>query len=114
MAASTCTLPAFSLSDSLSFVKQELRRIPRGVRIGLRKLGLFDDLLQELHLAYLQAKPKAAQSTDISRALHAAGERFRYHQLVRRAQREVPEDFAGRAYRALVYGESVDDIDKSE
>jgi hypothetical protein len=104
MSSCACTLPSFSLANSLAFVKQELKRIPRGVRIGLRKLGLFEDLIQELHLAYFLAQKKATGASDINRALHAAGERFRYREIVRRAQREVAEELAGAAYHSLVYG----------
>ena len=114
MSSYACTHPDFFLSDSLSFVKRELFRIPRGVRIGLRKLGLLEDLVQELHLAYYEAQAKAAENEEVSKALHAAGERFRYREVVRRAQREVHEDFAGGAYHALVYGEAPEPDEGSE
>lgn len=106
MATYSCTHPQFSFSDSLSFVRRELKRIPRVVRIGLRKLGLLEDLEQELHLAFFQTASLTNDFQEIARALHAAGERFRYREIVRRKEREVAEGFAGSAYHALVYGEA--------
>lgn len=105
MATSTCIAPDFSILPSHHFVKQELRRIPNSVRIGLHRLGLSQDLEQELHLAYYEKQSQKSNDAGIKKALHAAGERFRYREIVRRAKREVPEEFAGAAYHSLMYGE---------
>lgn len=106
MATSRCTAPEFSVPPSYHFVKQELRRIPNSVRIGLRRLGLSQDLEQELHLAYYGRQSQNVDDVVIRKALHAAGERFRYREIVRRAKHEVPEEFAGAAYHSLMYGEA--------
>src|ERR1700690_2209673 len=103
--AQASTIPGLPLPSSISFVTQELRRIPRSVHIGLSKLGLSEDLAQELHLAYYESHPTKDGGVAVKKALHAAGERFRYKEMVRRAQREVPEAFAGASYHSLVYGE---------
>ena len=89
---------------SLPFVNQELQRIPGRTRACLIQLGLGGDLIQELHLSYFQSQAQGNTHVAIRRALHAAGERFRYHEIVRRAKYEVPEELAGAAYHRLVYG----------
>jgi hypothetical protein len=89
---------------SLPYVNQELKRIPSRTRVRLILLGLGEDLSQELHLAYLQSQAQGNDQMATRRAIHAAGERFRYHEIVRRAKYEVPEELAGTAYHRLVYG----------
>jgi hypothetical protein len=89
---------------SRDYVKQELRRIPIAARIRLNQLGFSADLEQELHLAYyLKIKDRPTPAA-LKRAIHAAGERLRYREVVRRAKYEVPEEFAGTNYHQLVYG----------
>lgn len=72
----------------------------------MHRLGLSQDLEQELHLAYYEGQSEKFDDTDTKKALHAAGERFRYREIVRRAKYEVPEEFAGAAYHSLMYGET--------
>jgi hypothetical protein len=107
--ASQSHVPTVSLSliPSTPFVEKELRRIPKSARIGFKKLGLLEDLKQELHLAFYQSQ--APDSVEPTKAMHAAGERFRYREVVRRARREVPEALAPRSYHTLVYGEPPED-----
>src|SRR2546427_472086 len=90
---------------SLDYVNQELRRIPKAARIGLNRLGFGADLTQELHLAYYETVRKDSTPAALKRAIHAAGERLRYREAVRRAKYDVPEEFAGRKYHLLMYGE---------
>lgn len=108
--ASQSHVPTISVSPipSTPFVEKELRRIPKSARIGFKKLGLLEDLNQELHLAFYQSLAPE-NSGELAKAMHAAGERFRYREVVRRAQREVPEALAPRSYHTLVYGESPED-----
>jgi hypothetical protein len=73
MSSYTCTHQQCSLSSSPSFVKQELLRVPKGVRIGLLRLDAFEDLVQELLLTYGQARARATRGKGVSRALHAGG-----------------------------------------
>lgn len=100
MSVHSCTPPEPSLPSSL-FVENELKRIPISSRITFNRLGLTEDLKQELHLAYYENQGKDVSS--VKRALHAAGEKFRYHEIVRRAAREVPESLSPE-YQRLVYG----------
>jgi hypothetical protein len=93
--------PALTARD---YVRQELKRIPLRTRTRLSQLGLRADLEQELHLAYYQKARERPTSVALKRAIHAAGERLRYREIVRRAKYEVPEDLAGAAYHTLVYG----------
>lgn len=86
------------------FVKQELRRIPITARIRLGRLGFGADLVQELHLAFYKTVKEDPTPATIKRALHAAGERLRYREVVRRAKFEVPEELAGQKYHQLMYG----------
>ena len=90
---------------SLDYVKQELKRIPRAARIGLNRLGFGADLTQELHLAYYETIRTEPTPAALKRAIHAAGERLRYREVVRRAKYDVPEELAGRKYHLLMYGE---------
>ena len=89
---------------SLPFVEQELKRIPLKTRRHLRNLGLGDDLEQELHLAYYKTLADRAAVNTVRRALHAAGERLRYREVVRPTKYQVPEERAGDSYHRLVYG----------
>ncbi|MDX6403867.1 MAG: hypothetical protein QOH70_1322 [Blastocatellia bacterium] len=102
---STPTGVSEPLLPSLDYVKKELRRIPTAAKIRLNQLGVRDDLAQELHLAYYENIRKRSTAAVLKRAIHAAGERLRYREVVRRAKYEVPEDFAGREYHLLMYGE---------
>lgn len=92
---------------SLEYVKQELNRIPRAARFGLNKFGFAADLTQELHLAYYDTIRTQPAPAALKRAIHAAGERLRYREVVRRAKYEVPEELAGRNYHLLMYGEDL-------
>lgn len=94
---------------SLELVQQELKRIPTRARIRLNRLGFGADLEQELHLAYyLKIKERPAPAA-LKRAIHAAGERLRYREVVRRAKYEVPEELAGNKYHQLMYGTGPND-----
>ncbi len=86
---------------SRSRIQDELRRIPRRTRAILRAQGLDEDLTQEIQLALLTAP---ADATARRRHVHAAAERFRYHEVVRPRRRMVPESEAPAAYHSLVYG----------
>jgi len=93
------------LLPSFDYVKNELKRIPISARIRLNQLGLSADLEQELHLAYYQKIKERPTPAALKRDIHAAGERLRYREVVRRAKYEQPEEFAGRQYHLLMYGE---------
>jgi hypothetical protein len=93
------------LLPSLDYVKQELRRIPTAAKIRLNQLGFRADLEQELHLAYYENIKERPSPAALKRAIHAAGERLRYREVVRRAKYECPEELAGREYHLLMYGE---------
>ena len=97
---------------SLPYTKQELRRIPSRARARFVRLGLLQDLEQELHLAYYQAIAGGVNGPALGRALHAAGERFRYRNLVRPAKYEVPEALAGASYHRLMYGAEPEDTNE--
>ena len=73
MSRYACTHQRCSLFSSLSFVSQELLRLPEGVRIGLLRLGALEDLVQELLLAYSQTRAKATRGKGINKALHVGG-----------------------------------------
>ena len=90
---------------SSEYVKQELKRIPIAARIRLNQLGFGADLEQELHLAYYLKIKDCPTPAALKRVIHAAGERLRYREVVRRAKYEVPEELAGRKYHLLMYGE---------
>jgi hypothetical protein len=94
-----------ALSPSFVYIKQELKRIPITVRVRLNQLGLGDDLEQELHLAFYEKTAARATSAEVKRAIHAAGERLRYREIVRKAKYELPEDLAGHKYQLFMYGE---------
>lgn len=94
---------------SLHYVKQELKRISLRTKIRLKKLGLHADLEQELYLAYYNKVRERPTPAALKRAIHAAGERLRYREIVRRAKYEVTEDQAGPAYHTLVYGSNSSD-----
>jgi hypothetical protein len=96
-------VPQPLLASSL-YVKRELQRIPIAARIRLNQLGFSPDLEQELHLAYFKKISEAATPEALTRAIHAAGERLRYREVVRRAKYQVPEEFAGSKYHQLMYG----------
>ena len=104
MLPSTATGPR-SLLPSSDYIKQELRRIPIATRIRLRQLGMDCDLEQELHLAYYEKTRMSVTGAEIKRAIHAAGERLRYREVVRRAKYELPEEMAGHRYHLLMYGD---------
>jgi hypothetical protein len=89
---------------SLDYVNQELKRIPHRSQLRLTKLGVRSDLEQELHLAFYRAIMSGSNPATLRRAIHAAGERLRYREIVRRAKFEVPEELAGSAYHQLMYG----------
>lgn len=91
---------------SQQFVEAEIRRLPSGTKSRFRRLGLYDDLSQELHLAYYEAGDSPEQKR---RAVHAASERLRYREILRRARREVPEDMAPAWCSEILYGERVSD-----
>lgn len=93
-----------SALPSLKFVQQELKRIPTAAKIRLNQLGFRADLEQELHLAYYLKIKERPTPEALKRALHAAGERLRYREVVRRAKYEVPEELAGSKYHQLMYG----------
>jgi len=98
-----------SALPSLKFVQQELKRIPIAARIRLNQLGFRADLEQELHLAYYLKIKERPTPAALKRAIHAAGERLRYREVVRRAKYEVPEELAGAKYHQLMYGTSPND-----
>ena len=101
--APTALLPA-----AVSFVNQELKRIPTKTKTRLKRLGVFEDLTQDLHLTAYQEFKLNSEDDKVKRAMHAAGERFRYHEIVRRAKFEVPEELAGEKYHQYVYGKDED------
>jgi hypothetical protein len=111
MKCTTSTQKGSSASalPSLELVQQELKRIPRGARIRLNRLGFGADLEQELHVAYYLKIKERPTPAALKRAIHAAGERLRYREVVRRAKYEVPEEFAGNKYHQLMYGTSPND-----
>ena len=101
---STPRVVADPLLPSTDYVKQELKRIPVSARIRLNQLGFSADLEQELHLTYYEKIKDRPTPAALKRAIHAAGERLRYREVVRRAKYEVPEELAGRKYHQLMYG----------
>jgi hypothetical protein len=108
MASHSSALPGQEV-PSLPYTKRELRRIPSRTRERFRKLQLSEDLEQELHLSYYLAIAREIKGPALERALHAAGERFRYHNIVQPAKYEVPEALAGASYHRLMYGTDPED-----
>ena len=106
---STPTGSLDSALPSLQFVQQELRRIPTAAKISLYRLGFRADLEQELHLAYYEKIKERPTPEALKRAIHAAGERLRYREVVRRAKYDVPEELAGSKYHQIMYGTSPND-----